>query len=82
MVYAYVETPSSSVRDSAAQERTYLLMQLVSDVGLRTTAGIQGLVVITAVRRPAEKEHQLASYIFVVMKIVARTGKELILSGK
>ena len=60
---------------SAAQERTYSLMQLVSDVGLRTTAGIQGLVVITAVRRPAEKEHQLASHIFVVMKIVARTGE-------
>ena len=41
---------------SAAQKPTYSLMQVVSDVGLRTTTDIQGFEVVTTVRRPAEKD--------------------------
>ena len=61
---------------SAAQKPTYSLMQVVSDVGLRTTTDIQGFDVVTMVRRPAEKEHQLASHISVVMKFVAGAGED------
>ena len=75
LVYTYVETPALRSEISAAQERTYSLVQVVYDVGMRTTSDIQGLELVTMVRRPAEKEHQLASHISVVMKVVAKAGE-------
>ena len=51
-------------------------MQVVSDVGLRTTTDIQGFDVVTTVRRSAEKEHQFASHISAVMKFVAGAGED------
>ena len=71
-------TPVLRSETSAAQEPTYSLMQVVY-VGLRTRTDIQGFDVVTMVRRPAEKEHQLASHISAVMKFVAgKKNRDLI----
>ena len=42
--------------NSALQEPTYSLLQVVFDVGLWTTTEIQGFDVVTMVRRPADKD--------------------------
>ena len=61
---------------SAAQELTYSLLQVVCDVGLRTMTDIQGFEVVMMVRRPAEKERQLASHVSAVMKFGAGAGED------
>ena len=51
-------------------------MQAVSDVGLLTTTDIQGLEIVTMVRRAVEKERQLASHVSAVMEFVAGAGED------